>query len=112
MNDQVVDDWHNDPELVRSDDDAIEPPAALSDERWLRIFEILIPHVLGGMPRGLIGQAVRLMTHQARKFVARDPERARQTILETIRMTSAALELEPTEIFPDLAPKPKVQAGG
>jgi hypothetical protein len=104
-------DWRQDRDLVRDDSEALEKPAMLTDERWLRIFEVLIPAVLGRTGKGIIGQAIKLMTHQARKFVARDPEAARQTILETIRMTSAALELEPTEIFPDLKPKVEAASG-
>lgn len=91
-------DWRQDPELIR-ESDALDPDPEL-DERWRGVFEDLIPTVLGSRSgRGLMGQAVKLMVHQGRKYVSRNPDQARDTVIQAIRLVAAQLRIEPGEVY-------------
>lgn len=90
--------WRDDPELVRDSDEGLAPELEL-DERWRGVFDELIPMVMGSHGRGLIGQAIRLMVHQGRKYVSRNPEKARDTVIQAIRLVAAQLRVEPAEVY-------------
>ena len=92
-------DWREDRELVRGDDEDLAPDPAL-DERWRGVFDDLIPAVLQGRGgRGLIGQAIKLLVYQGRKYVSRNPEAARETVIQAIRLVAAQLRVEPAEVY-------------
>jgi hypothetical protein len=95
-----VSDWRQQEDLVRDDTEDLEPPAAL-DAQWSGIFDQLIPSVMGER-RGLMGQGLRLMVHQGRRYVARNPEQARATVIEAIRMVAAQLRIEPHELYEEV----------
>jgi hypothetical protein len=95
----VTTSWRDDPDLVRGEDEDLAPDPEL-DVRWRGVFEELIPAVVGSRAgRGLLGQAIRLMVYQARKYVSRNPDRARDTVIQAIRLTAAQLRIEPAEVY-------------
>jgi hypothetical protein len=99
-----VSEWRDDPELIRDSEDLLEPDPEL-DERWRGVFDDLIPMVMGERGgRGLLRHAIRLMVHQARKYVSRNPDRARDTVIQAVRLIAAQLRIEPKEIY-DEAPR-------
>ena len=89
--------WRDDPDLVRDDGEDLAPDPEL-DERWRGVFDDLIPMVMG-QRGGLIGQAMRLMVHQGRKYVSRNPDKARYTVIQAIRLVAAQLRVEPGEVY-------------
>ena len=104
-------DWRDDPSLVRQEDDAVDEVAEL-DRRWSRIFDDIIPAVVGGgATAGMVGQVVRIMTWQARKFVARHPDVARERVVIALRMVITSLEVEPGEVYDDLQQGHREPAG-
>lgn len=91
--------WREDPELIRDSDEDLAPAPEL-DERWRGVFDELIPMVMGSRGgRGLVGQAIRLMVYQGRKYVSRNPEKARETVIQAIRLVAAQLRVEPAEVY-------------
>lgn len=95
--------WRDDPSLVRDIDESVAEDLGPLDDRWAGIFEVLIPQVLGERGRaGIVGMGLKLMIDQARRFVARDPEGARQQVIFAARAVAAQLRIEPHELYPDL----------
>ena len=93
-------DWRLDGDLVRPDDADLEPDPPL-DERWAGVFDHMIPAVIGNRGSGILGQAVKLMSHQGRRYVSRNPEQARQTVIAAMQMVAAQLGIEPGEVYPE-----------
>lgn len=94
--------WRDDPELVRDLDEQPGEQLGPLDERWAGIFDQLIPAVLGERGRGgMIGIGLKLMIDQARRFVARNPEQARDQVILAARAVVAQLRVEPHELYPD-----------
>ena len=98
----MSEDWRDDPELVRQGEDMYLEEVELNDRRWRRIFDEMLPTVLQEKGRGVIGMAIRLTVWNARKYVAKHPVEARATVVEALRMTVAALEVEPLEVYEEL----------
>jgi len=95
--------WHDDPDLVRqADEDDLQRIEV--EARWSRLFDmveiIFAPGgggILGKVERGVF----RGFLWQAKKKVAVDPAGARAYVIESIQNVTAALEVEPSELYPD-----------
>jgi hypothetical protein len=76
----VSESWRDDPDLVRDSDEDLAPDPEL-DVRWRGVFDELIP------------------VHQGRKYVSRNPDKARETVIQAIRLVVAQLRVEPAEVY-------------
>jgi hypothetical protein len=99
--------WRDDPGLVRtaSDDDLYQTVEL--DEQFTALFASVEPIFLptGG---GLMDKGYRAMFRgfmwQAKKKAAAEPAEVREWIVQAIRVVTAALRVEPRELYPDLKP--------
>lgn len=91
--------WRDDRDLVRDADEDLAPEPELT-ELWSGVFDDLIPMVVGARgSHGIIHQAIKLLVHQARKYVSRNPDRARSTVIQAMRLVAAQLRVEPAEVY-------------
>ena len=98
--------WRDDPSLVRREDgDQAEEQEQL-DPGWDAIFQMVQGAI--GEPRGwnLGERAMRMAFKQAallaRSKVAEDPEGNRRKVVEVCQLVTAALRIEPPEVYPGL----------